>query len=65
MPYPENFVVRLLVCIVGMTAIMLAVRFVMSTFIFHETYTFQVTQLIVPVVAGIAEAFVWKPKDPQ
>ncbi|MBO7674289.1 MAG: hypothetical protein J6S63_04705 [Atopobiaceae bacterium] len=63
MPYPENFVVRLLICIVGMCAIWVLGSFISTVLIHHETFNLSVTQLIVPVVLGIIETFLWKPKD--
>ena len=64
MPYPENFVVRLIICIVGMVAIWNLVFFLMDTFLWHQTFQFDVVLgLIVPVVVGVIEAYTWKPKE--
>lgn len=63
MPYPENFVVRLLICIVGMCAIWVLGSFISTVLIQHETFNLSVTQLIIPVILGIIETFLWKPKD--
>ena len=63
MPYPENFVVRLIVCIVGMLAIWIGVRFIMDVVIFHDPFEIKATTLIIPIAMGVVEAFVWKPKE--
>ena len=63
MPYPENFVVRLIICVVGMFAIWFGVQFVKDVLIFHEEFSFEAIDFIVPAVCGVIEAFVWKPKE--
>ncbi|MBR3226781.1 MAG: hypothetical protein IKF78_15815 [Atopobiaceae bacterium] len=63
MPYPENFVVRLIVCIIGMLAIWIGVRFILDVVISHEEFVIRPISLAIPVVLGVVEAFVWKPKD--
>ena len=64
MPYPENFAVRLIVCLVGMLALWFGVQYVKDVLIFHEAFTIDVPiDFVVPIGCGIAEAFVWKPKD--
>lgn len=63
MPYPKNFVVRLIICVVGMVAIWIGVRFVMSTLIFHEEFILRPIHIIMAVALGVVEAFVWKPKE--
>ncbi len=63
MPYPENFVVRLIVCILGMLAIWIGIRFIMDVVIFHDEFSIKPITLAIPVVLGVVEAFVWKPKD--
>ena len=63
MPYPENFVVRLIICIVGMFAIWMGVQFIMNVLIFHDAFTIRPFDIIAPLGMGIVEAFVWKPKD--
>ena len=42
MPYPENFVVRLIVCIVGMLVIWIGVRFIMDVLIFHDPFEIKI-----------------------
>ena len=63
MPYPENFVVRLIICIVGMFAIWMGVNYILDVFIHHGEFTVNIIDIVAPLVAGIAEAFVWKPKE--
>ena len=63
MPYPENFVVRLLICIVGMYAIWFGVQFILDVVVFHDEFTVNAFDIIVPLVVGVIEAFVWKPKE--
>lgn len=63
MPYPENLVVRIIICIVGMAALWFAGSFIMDVLISHGEFVFRPTQLIIPVVLGVVEAFVWKPKE--
>ena len=63
MPYPENFVIRLIVCILGMLAIWIGVRFILDVVISHEEFVIRPISLAIPVVMGVVEAFVWKPKD--
>lgn len=63
MPYPENFVVRLLICIVGMYAIWFGVQFILDVVVFHDEFTVNAIDIIVPLVVGVIEAFVWKPKE--
>ncbi len=64
MPYPENFAVRLLVCIAGMFVIWIGVSYLMSTFIWHEPFTFSVVRhVVLPILFGVAEALSWKPKQ--
>lgn len=63
MPYPENFVVRLIICIVGMYAIWMGAQFVKDVIIFHEAFSVDMIDIIAPLVVGIVEAFVWKPKE--
>ena len=53
MPYPENFVVRLIVCIVGMLAIWIGVRFIMDVLIFHDPFEIKITTLIIPIALGV------------
>ena len=63
MPYPENFVVRLLICIAGMYAIWFGVQFVMDVLIFHDEFAVRPIDIIVPLLVGVVEAFIWKPKE--
>lgn len=63
MPYPEDFVVRLLISIVGMFAIWLGVQYVVDVFIHHQQFAITALDIIAPLGMGIVEAFVWKPKD--
>ncbi len=63
MPYPENFVVRLLICVVGMYAIWFGVQFILDVVVFHDEFTVNAIDIIVPLAVGVIEAFVWKPKE--
>ena len=64
MPYPENFVVRLIICVVGMFLIWFGVQFIKDVLIFHEEFTVDLpVDILVPAACGVIEAFVWKPKE--
>lgn len=63
MPYPENFVVRLIISIVGMIALWMAAHYIGVVLIRHEAFTITPFDIIVPLAIGIVEAFVWKPKE--
>ncbi len=63
MPYPENFVVRLIICIVGMYAIWFGVQFILDVLVFHDEFKVNAIDIIVPLAVGVIEAFVWKPKE--
>ena len=63
MPYPENFIVRLLICLVGMFAIWFAATYVIQVLIQHDAFTVGPIDIIVPAACGVVEAFVWKPKE--
>jgi len=63
MPYPENFVVRPLICVVGMTILWICSSYIGAVFIRHETFTLGVTHFIYPAIIGVTEAFFWKPKE--
>lgn len=63
MPYPENFVVRLLICIVGMCALWILGSYISTVFIRQEAFILGPTHFIIPAIIGIVEAFIWKPKE--
>jgi uncharacterized membrane protein len=63
MPYPQNFIVRLIICVVGMCAIWILGSFISATLIHHEEFVLRATHFIIPAIMGVVEAFVWKPKD--
>ena len=63
MPYPENFVVRLIICIVGMYAIWFGVQFILDVLVFHDEFKVNAIDIIVPLAVGVVEAFVWKLKE--
>ena len=63
MPYPENFVVRLLICIVGMYALWMGAHYIGAVFIRHEAFSVGVLDIVLPLVLGVWEAFSWKPKE--
>ena len=63
MPYPENIVVRILICIVGMSILWVLGSFIATVLISHEEFTLRATHFIIPAVLGVVEALVWKRKD--
>lgn len=63
MPYPENFVVRLLICVVGMYALWFGVQFILDVVVFHDEFKVNAIDIIVPLAVGVIEAFIWKPKE--
>ena len=63
MQYPQNFVIRLIICIVGMFALWMAVQFITDVLIRQEAFALGPIDFIVPLGCGIAEAFLWKPKE--
>ena len=63
MPYPENFVVRLIICVVGIFAIWFGVQFILDVVVFHDEFKVNAIDIIVPLAVGVIEAFVWKPKE--
>ncbi len=63
MPYPENFVVRLLICIVGMCALWILGSYISTVLISHEEFALRATHFVIPAILGVVEAFVWKPKE--
>lgn len=63
MPYPENFVVRLLISIVGMFAIWMGVQYLVDVIIRHGQFVISTIDIIAPLAMGIVEAFAWKPKN--
>ena len=63
MPYPKNLAVRLIVCIVGTFALWMAGRYIGVVLIRHEPFSFDASDVIAPVIAGIIEAKAWRPKE--
>jgi hypothetical protein len=64
MPCPENFALRLIVCVAAMIAVWNLMFFLLDTFLFHETWKFSLFWgLVAPIIAGVYEAITWKPKD--
>jgi len=63
MPYPENFVVRLIICVVGMLALWLAAHYIGVVLVRHETFTIGAFDIVVPAICGVIESFTWKPKN--
>lgn len=61
--YIENFALRLIFCVVGMFALWVAVQFLADKFIFHEEFNLGVKDYVIPIVMGVVQAFVWKPKQ--
>ena len=62
MPYPENFVVRLIICIVGMIALWMGAHYIGTVLIRQEAFTIGVFDIVAPLACGVIEAFTWKPK---
>jgi len=62
-PYPENFVVRLIICVVGLVAVWMAAQYVGDVFLRHEPFSISAFDIVMPIGLGIVEAFVWKPKQ--
>jgi di/tricarboxylate transporter len=50
--------IGIIICIVGMAALWFAGSFIMDVLISHGEFVFRPTQLIIPVVLGVVEAFV-------
>lgn len=63
MPYPKNFAVRLILCLLLMYALWFGTKFVMVVLIKHEAFTPGTFDFIVPAVCGVAQALSWKPKE--
>ncbi|MBO7674761.1 MAG: hypothetical protein J6S63_07105 [Atopobiaceae bacterium] len=63
MPYPKNFVVRIIICVVLMYAVWIGIQYIMDVFIFHEPFRLGIVDYIVPPVTGVIEAYTWKPKE--
>ena len=63
MPYPQNFIVRLLVCIVGMFALWMAAHYIGTVLIRQEAFTIGPIDIILPLGVGVYEAYAWKPKQ--
>ena len=61
--YIENFVLRLLFCIVGMYVVWIAIQYIMDTLIFHEPFGLGLIDYVVPAIMGVIEAISWKPKN--
>ena len=61
--YIENFVLRILFCIVGFIALWFATKFITRNFIFHEEFNVGVMDFIIPVALGVVESVIWKPKN--
>lgn len=60
--YIENFVLRILFCVVGFYAIWFLIDFIKSM-VTHEPFTIGLYDAVVPGVLGVIEAFLWKPKN--
>ena len=65
MPYPKNFAVRLIICIVGTIALWMIGRYVGIVLIRHEAFSFDASDIIAPAVVGVIEANAWKPKGKE
>ena len=61
--YIENFALRVIFCVVVLAAITMGVSYLMSTFVWHEPFTFKITNTIVPIACGVYWAMTWKPKE--
>ena len=63
MPYPENFAVCLIICILGMTALWMAAHYLGVVLIRHEAFTVGPLDFAIPVALGVFQAYTWKPKE--
>lgn len=60
---PENFAVRLILCILLLLLIWNGSYYLMHVVVWHEAFEFDaMRQLIMPIVCGVVMAFTWKPK---
>lgn len=61
LPYPESFVVRLLIW--GLLAGWMAVQHILDVLILHDPFAIGPIDTIAPLAIGVAECFAWKPKE--
>ena len=55
--------VRIILCVAAMTVVWLGASYILTVFIGHQEFTFKATYVVVPIILGIVEAFLWKPKE--
>ncbi len=61
--YPENFVVRLIICLALAFFATTLGTYVRQVVIDHGTFTFDIVKnLALPLLLGVAAAFLWKPR---
>ena len=61
MPYPKNFAVRLIICVVGFLVIFHGICFLMDTFVRHQAFDFRpIWNVAIPVIGGVVQAMNWK-----
>ena len=63
MPYPKNFALRIVVCVVLMYAVWMGIQYIVDVIIFHEAFKLNIVDYIAPLVIGVVEAYTWKPKE--
>jgi hypothetical protein len=61
--YIENFVLRLIVSLVGMFAFWFAIQYVVDVLIFHEQFHVGILDFVIPAFLGVYTAITWKPKN--
>lgn len=61
--YIENFVLRLIVSLVGTFAFWFIVQYVVDVLIFHEQFSVGILDFAIPAFLGVYTALTWKPKN--
>lgn len=61
MPYPKNFAVRLIICVVSFLVIFNGIYYLMDTFVRHQAFDFRpIWNVAIPVIGGVVQAMNWK-----
>ena len=61
MPYPKNFAVRLIICVVGFLVIFNGIYYLMDTFVRHQAFNFRpIWNVAIPAFCGVLQAMNWK-----
>lgn len=62
--YIENFFLRILFCVVTMLAVFIGISYIKNVVIGHGTFELDIFRHVIgPVLCGVTEAIVWKPKQ--